>query len=349
MCSFTGKRRQYGVILSIHEVHNLTKGNCHSSRIKHYYERYHRNGRIQGSSLRQMAYRGYADTVGNDVGSSKTSSTTTQKYVVEISYDGTAFCGFQLQPKVPTIQGKLEVALQKYLGVSREELVLQGAARTDSGVHAKQQYIEFFSPRRLDCNKFVHAMNNMLPEDICVHSLRNVNSDFNVRYCQGKIYTYDISLTRNPFLSRYTHLANRVLDIDGMRRASKKFVGARNFRLLTNTTRDVDQRGTDYIRLMYQCDVQFLDYHAGDIVRIAVMGKGFLYKQVRNMAGVLISVGQGALSTEDVEILVSGDTQRVTLQKSLYKVAEAKGLTLQRVYLQDEQIPKDNIFDVLSG
>ena len=300
-----------------------------------------------------MAYRGYADTVGNDLDSSKTSATTKQKYLVEISYDGTAFCGFQLQPKVPTIQGKIEMALEKYLGVSREELVLQGAARTDSGVHAKQQYIEFFSSRQLDCNNFVRAMNNMLPEDIGVHSLRNVKSDFNVRYCQGKIYTYDISLTRNPFLSRYTHLAKRGLDIDGMQRASKSFVGTKNFRLLTNTTRDVDQRagsgvGTDYTRLIYHCDVQLLEYHAGDIVRIAVMGKGFLYKQVRNMAGVLIGVGQGALSMEDVEILVSGDPQKVAQQKCLYKVAEAKGLTLQRIFLQDEQIPKDNIFDVLS-
>jgi len=269
------------------------------------------------------------------------------KYVAEISYDGTDYSGFQLQPKCPTIQGSMERALKNYCGLSRQELVVQGAARTDSGVHARQQFVEFYSSRHLREENFIHSLNRMIPMNIAVHSLRQVEQSFNVRYSQGKIYTYDIHLgsIRDPFLSRYRYVSHKYLSIDDMREACSLFVGTKDFRHLTNTTRD-DSTAHDTTRHMYQVDAAKIK----DGLRIAVMGKGFMYKQVRNMAGVLLAVGSGTMNLDDVQVLLQGNDNAVILgrQKSKYKVAEAKGLTLQRVFLQDEPVPNEyDVFDLL--
>jgi tRNA pseudouridine38-40 synthase len=224
----------------------------------------------------------------------------------------------------------------------RDHLVVQGAARTDSGVHARQQYVEFYSNRILNEETFVRAMNSMLPSSIVISALSPVENDFNVRFTNGKIYTYDIHLDkyRDPFTCRYRHVPKNPaeLDIDAMREGCQSFVGLRDFRLLTNKT---DRALESSERLIYQCKL-------GDIpggIRVAVMGKGFLYKQVRNMVGVLIAVGYHKLDRDDISILLQGDETKLYNQKSQYQVAEGKGLCLQRVFLLDEQLP-DSLFPV---
>ncbi|KAI8113851.1 hypothetical protein M9435_003842 [Picochlorum sp. BPE23] len=141
-------------------------------------------------------------------------------------------------------------------------------------------------------------------------------------------------------ISMYRHVPKNPaeLDIDAMREGCQSFVGLRDFRLLTNKT---DRALESSERLIYQCKL-------GDIpggIRVAVMGKGFLYKQVRNMVGVLIAVGYHKLDRDDISILLQGDETKLYNQKSQYQVAEGKGLCLQRVFLLDEQLP-DSLFPV---
>lgn len=268
--------------------------------------------------------------------------------MAEISYDGTDFKGFQLQPKSPTIQGSIERALRDYCGIPRQDLVVQGAARTDSGVHAAQQYVEFYSPRHLEELNFVKSLNRMIPPSIAVHSLVQVHPSCNVRYSQGKMYTYDIHLgaVRDPFACRYRYEVRHpeALDVHAMKMACPLFIGTKNFRLLTNATGD-GRMLRDPTRHMYHVDIVDID----DGIRIVVVGKGFLYKQVRNMAGVLLAVGAGTMSIEDVGVLLhdTGDDVVARQQKSKYKVAEAKGLTLQRVFLQHQPVPNDHDIESL--
>ncbi len=350
----TCKRGQHGHVLGSPANNLLPAGNCYSGRIQHCDEWITRYTFIRRNRLASLDHRRGAHIVGDDSCSPKLQQNPQGlkfKYLAEMSYDGTDYNGFQLQPKCPTIQGSMERALTNFCGLSRQELVVQGAARTDSGVHARQQFIEFYSPRHLQEEYFIRSMNRMIPSSISVHSLREVEQSFNVRYSQGKIYTYDIHLTsiRDPFMCRYRHMPRHPtnLDIETIRMACSHFVGTQDFRFLTNTTGD-DTLEHDTRRHMYQVDARKIK----DGLRIAVMGRGFMYKQVRNMAGVLLAVGSGTMTLNDIQILLQGDEKAVMTgrQKTKYKVAEAKGLTLQRVFLMDEPVPNEHdVFHLIEG
>lgn len=343
---FAGKRWDAVPLLGVYALYVVPASHRSVCRIQHHYEWHTRCCIFRRSSVDAMVHWRHSHRRGAVAGASGACTYEgglRQKYVFEVAYDGTDFCGFQLQPSVPTVQAALERSLCRFLqGMHRDHLLVQGAARTDSGVHARQQYVEFYSNRVLNEETFVRAMNSMLPSSIVISALSPVEDDFNVRFTNGKIYTYDIHLDkyRDPFTCRYRHVPKNPagLDIDAMREACQSFVGLRDFRLLTNKT---DRALESSERLIYQCKL-------GDIpggIRVAVMGKGFLYKQVRNMVGVLIAVGYHKLDRHDIDILLQGDETKLYNQKSQYQVAEGKGLCLQRVFLLDEQLP-DSVFAV---
>ncbi len=255
------------------------------------------------------------------------------RYLAEISYDGSEYAGFQLQPEpVRTVQLVLERALCQFLKVSRDRLGVQAASRTDAGVHARQQYVEFYSPRDLGAAKFCHCVNSMLPEDVAVHSLERIDDGgFNVRYSAGKLYSYDIHTDsrKDCFLSRYRKVlaTRKPLDVDRMQVTCDLFVGEHDFRLLSAS--DPGQGST--VRRVFAVEVVEIDRG----LRILVHGKGFLHKMVRNIVGVLLAVGEGHLSPEDVAALLQADDEGVRERriKTRFKVAEGKGLCLQRVFL----------------
>lgn len=256
------------------------------------------------------------------------------KYLTWLSYDGTEYRGFQLQPApTRTVQLVVERALCRFLKVDRDLLGCQAASRTDSGVHARQQYVEFRSPRELSASKFVYCVNELLPDDVAVHSLERVdNEDFNVRYARAKVYSYDLHIDpqKDCFLSRYrkVHLTKDPLDVSLMRSVCGMFEGDHDFRLLSAC----DPGSGSTIRRVFA--VRVVDIDRG--IRIIVYGRGFLHKMVRNIVGVLIAVGEGRLSPEDVTTLLRADDEAVRERriKTRYKVVEGKGLCLQRVFLE---------------
>ena len=343
---FAGKRWHAVPVLGIYAPHIVAAGHRSVCRIQYRDEWHTRCFMFRRNGVDTLGRWGDAHCIGAAVAGATEGTTykggLRQKYVFEVAYDGTDFCGFQLQPSVPTVQGALERSLCKFLGgMHRDHLVVQGAARTDSGVHARQQYVEFYSNRVLDEERFVRAMNSLLPPSIVTSALSPVEDDFNVRFTNGKIYTYDIHLDkyRDPFTCRYRHVPKdpASLDVDSMRSVCQSFVGLKDFRLLTNKS---DRSLESSERLIYQCEL-------GNIpggIRVAVMGKGFLYKQVRHICGLLIGVGHHKLDTHDIEILLQGEETKLYNQKSQYQVAEGKGLCLQRVFLLGEQLPDSGLF-----
>lgn len=267
------------------------------------------------------------------------------KYLLEVSYDGTNYKGFQLQPRpTNTVQLVLERALCRFLHTDRVFLALQASSRTDTGVHSRQQYCTFFSPRPLSESKLVHCVNALLPEDVAVHSLKLVPREFNVRFTYGKIYTYDVhtSSQKDCFLGRYrkAHATKDPLDVDRMRSACDLFVGDNDFRLLSEWSDRSGRSESEASTVRRVFAVQVLPIDGG--LRIVIFGKGFLHKQCRNMAGVLLAVGSYHLAPSDVTLLLRpglpSDLARPL--KTQFKVAEGRGLTLQRVFLDENDLPE---------
>lgn len=263
---------------------------------------------------------------------------------MQVAYDGTTYRGFQLQPKVPTIQRCLEKALKKHVGLDRSELLVQGSSRTDSGVHAKQQLVEFYSNRELNEEKFIWSINRMLPFDISVSKICRVGLETNIRHSFGKIYTYDVHLERirDPFVFKFRHVPTKpeLLRVDRMMAALPLFIGDKDFRLLSNTSPD-QHESFSTVRKIY--DFQATSIDGG--IRFACLGKGFLYKQMRHMVGALLSLGYGDLDEDDVLRLLlqcenTPTEDNLGVLKTKYKVAESKGLCLQRVFLSE--IPEYN-------
>eukprot|EP00890_Picochlorum_soloecismus_P004436 jgi/Picsp_1/4994/NSC_02357-R1_trna pseudouridine synthase a len=273
------------------------------------------------------------------------------KYIIDVAYDGTNYKGFQLQPKVPTIQGRLEKALTKHIGLDRSELLVQGSSRTDSGVHAKQQLVEFYSDRELNEEKFIWSINRMLPFDISVSKVSGVGLERSIRHSFGKIYTYDIHLERirDPFVFKFRHMPAKpdLLRIDKMVAALPLFIGDKDFKLLSNRSPDHDDEYFSTVRRIY--DFQATDIDGG--IRVACLGKGFMYKQMRHMVGALLSLGYGDLDEDDVLRLLlqhenTPQADNLRILKTRYKVAESKGLCLQRVFLSE--LPEyDSLFNLI--
>lgn len=274
-----------------------------------------------------------------------------RSYTIQLAYDGTDYWGWQLQaaPAVPaapagsgkrqrrprpTIQLRLEQALAKTTGESREELKVQAAGRTDAGVHASGQVAQFFTRRKTpDPPALLRALNSRLPPDIRAVAAAEVPLDFNVRYALRKTYTYDLHLepVADPFLHRFRHHPRRPerLNLDAMSDAARLFVGTHNFAAFASTSGDGAGKSAVKTIVRYQ----LLPIEGG--ARLEVEGSGFLYKQVRHMTGALLAVGTGLLAPGAIEAALAAGSQPGSGAQLHgfrgYMVAEAKGLCLKEV------------------
>ncbi len=217
-----------------------------------------------------------------------------------VAYDGSEFHGWQLQPNLRTVQGVIEQALRR---VVRHRVDLVGSGRTDAGVHAAGHVSHFVTTCELEPAKMKHAIGARLPKDVSILALREVNAGFDARRSAiSKLYRYRIyNAPGRPvehLLQRHTYHFWQPLDLERLRAAARHFPGERDFSAMTAAggTRE------SMIRTVLRCDVE---RHLNEI-RIDVEGTGFLYKQVRNMVGTLINVGEGRWEPDHVaEILES--------------------------------------------
>lgn len=233
-----------------------------------------------------------------------------------VAYDGTNYCGWQIQPTGITIEGVLNQALTQLLG---EEIQVIGASRTDSGVHSLGNVAVFDTETRIPPEKICYALNQRLPEDIVVQSSCEVPIDFHPRHCYSeKTYEYRI-LNRKipmPTLSRYTCFYYRRLDITKMQQAANYLIGRHDFKSFCSVKSNVE----DTVRKILFCNVE---KSQDDVVTIRVTGTGFLYNMVRIIAGTLILVGIGDLKPEQIpEIL------KQRKRSAAGPTAPAQGLTM---------------------
>ena len=244
------------------------------------------------------------------------------RYFMTFSYDGSDFKGYQKQNRARTVQGELEKVLTKVNGERSVSIVASG--RTDAGVHAMNQKAHFDLDKKIDCDKFLHSINSILPEDIYVKNLEEVSDNFHARFnAIGKEYIYQINMGEyNPLERKYVYQHNKKLDVVEMQRAMKYLEGTHNFRAFTK----VDEEKDDYVRTLSQTNV-IRDLKDVSKITLVFIGTGFMRYMVRNMVGTLIEIGEGKRRSEEIiEILASEDRRRAG------KTALPQGLFLKNVF-----------------
>jgi tRNA pseudouridine38-40 synthase len=222
-----------------------------------------------------------------------------------LAYDGTDFCGWQIQPGQPTIQGALSDVLEN---LTQQRLQIQGAGRTDAGVHANGQVANFKTQAELSAGEFQRAFNALLPNSIRIVAAEEAAPDFHARWnAVAKTYRYRIFRGRvvPPFVWRYVQHDPYPLDFDAMVEAARQFEGEHDFTsFAASTGSEDDDRERAMTRVIYRSEmVRVLDGNvptSGEEWIYTVRGKSFLRYMVRKIVGTLVDVGRGKLQPKDI-------------------------------------------------
>jgi len=219
-----------------------------------------------------------------------------------LSYDGTDFYGWQVQPQHPTIQGALAEAIERVTG---KRVLPQGSGRTDAGVHAIAQVASFVLESPIPTQNLAGALNNTLPISIRVTAVEEVTLDFHARRsAKAKSYEYRVFRAGicSPFIARYVHAHPYPLDEDAMSRAADAVIGEHDF---TSFAAVDPERGKgslefDNVRTIYSSEWR----REGDLLIYRVRGNGFLHHMVRNLVGTFLQAGKGSISTDAIPAIL---------------------------------------------
>ena len=241
-----------------------------------------------------------------------------RNFKVIVSYNGVNFYGYQRQDKLRTIQGEIEKVLKQ---IHHYEVKSFGAGRTDKGVHALNQVFNFESELNMNGNDYIKAFNSLLPKDIFVKSVEEVELDFHSRYSsKGKEYCYVLNEGEyNVFEKDYVYQFNKVLDIDMMIYASKLFLGKHDFR---NFCASEEEKVKDYVRIIDSIEI----IREEEKVKFIFKGNGFLRYMVRMLVAILIEIGQ---CRKDVSF-IEERLDKEKINRSNYKV-DSCGLYVVKV------------------
>lgn len=235
-----------------------------------------------------------------------------------VAYDGTNYCGWQVQPNGITIEGVLNRALSDLL---KEEIQVTGASRTDSGVHSLGNVAVFDTDTRIPAEKISYALNQRLPADVVVQDSCEVASDWHPRHCNSrKTYEYRILNRTFPMPTRRldTCFVHYTLDTERMQRAANLLEGTHDFKSFCSVNTAVENT----VRTIYSCDVK----QDGELITISVTGSGFLYNMVRIIAGTLIQVGLGRMDPEQIPDILAAKNR-----EAAGPTAPAHGLTMMGI------------------
>ena len=242
-------------------------------------------------------------------------------YLLWISYKGTNYAGFQVQPNAPTVCAVLQNAMQAALGQRPD---VKGCSRTDAGVHARRFALSFCYTGRVPMEKFVPALNAHLPPDIRALAVQPVADDFHARYAaHAKTYHYYILNARvdDPFTFDTCYRVAAPLDLAAMQAAAQQFVGTHDFAALCASGSSAAAHG-DTARTITECNV----VQSGNHFVISVTADGYLYNMVRILAGTLVEAGLHKRAPESIPALLASRDRRQAGQ-----TLPAKGLFLEKV------------------
>ena len=222
---------------------------------------------------------------------------------VILTYDGTEFSGWQVQPGAATVQGTLASAIGRITG---EKVLPQGSGRTDAGVHALAQVVTFVTESSVPTKNFVKALNDILPASVRVLEVTEAPPEFHARHsARAKTYHYRIyrGAICPPFLARYVWHYPYLLDEAAMMRAAALVAGEHDFTSFAavDPERGREDEPTSNVRTIHSSSWE----RAGGELVYTVRGSGFLHHMVRNLVGTFILVGKGTLQAEDVSRILA--------------------------------------------
>jgi tRNA pseudouridine38-40 synthase len=222
------------------------------------------------------------------------------RYLLEISFNGTNYAGWQIQPNAVTVQEVLNNAIGV---ITRQQIDTVGCGRTDTGVHAKQYFAHFDCEAELPPN-FKKSLNGILPYDIAIHHVNAVNPEFSARFdAVSRTYEYLITFEKNPFHHMLATRWYNQLDIEAMNLACNAMLGERDFCSFSKVNTDVKH---------YTCNLMSARwYYRDDLLVFEVMANRFLRNMVRAMVGTLVMVGEGRIDqAQFMDILESKDRRK---------------------------------------
>jgi len=216
------------------------------------------------------------------------------RFFIELSYKGTDYHGWQIQPNANSVQAEINKALSTLLNTKIE---VMGAGRTDTGVHAKQMFAHFDCQQDLDGLELVSKLNGFLPKDITIHNINAVTDDANCRFdALSRTYHYHIIQQKNPF-NTTAYLLYKNLDVDTMNLACKHLLGKQDF---TSFSKVNTQTFTN------NCNVMLANWEQKEEELIfTIKSDRFLRNMVRAIVGTLLAVGEGKIKPEQVKEIIA--------------------------------------------
>lgn len=219
-----------------------------------------------------------------------------------IAYDGTAYHGWQIQPKEITVEAVINRVLSE---LCQEDIKVIGASRTDAGVHALGNVAVFDTESQIPAEKFAYAMNARLPWDIRVQSSTQVADDFHPRHCDSiKTYEYHIFNKKIGMPSKrfYSYFFHWDIDLEAMREAASYIVGEHDFKSFCSAKTQV----VETVRTIYSLDLR----EENEEIILRIRGNGFLYNMVRIITGTLLQVGTGHYRPEQVKAMIEAKNRQ---------------------------------------
>lgn len=241
-----------------------------------------------------------------------------------VAYDGTNYCGWQVQKNGITVEEILNRELRKLL---KEEVSVIGASRTDSGVHSRGNIAVFDTETRIPPEKICYALNERLPEDIVIQQSREVLPDFHPRKCSSrKTYEYRIwnRRFRDPLNRLYSYFVYVPLDVEAMKEGAAYLEGEHDFASFCSS----GSQAATTVRTLYEAVVN----REGDLITIRLTGNGFLYNMVRIIAGTLIKIGMHVYPPSHMREILEARDRRAAGPK-----APAVGLTLMKIEIDENE------------
>lgn len=245
-----------------------------------------------------------------------------KRVLLTLSYDGTEYHGWQVQPNGITVQQRLQDALEILLGTRPP---VTGCSRTDAGVHAREFCCHLDCEDNIPSAAFLKGLNSILPNDIAVKACRRVPNDFHARYsAKGKnyIYRFYCSETTDPFLSRYALRVEKKLDIDAMNYFCGSLIGRHDFLPFSSSGRTVKNT----VRTITYCEMTI----DNGLPSLSVSADGFLYNMVRIISGTALAVSQKRLPISCAEKIFSSRDR-----SEAGETAPPQGLFLNRVFYDE--------------
>ena len=243
------------------------------------------------------------------------------RYFIELSYNGSAYHGWQNQPNALSVQEVTEKALSTLLKTS---ISIMGAGRTDTGVHAKQMFAHFDYENDLDATDLVFKLNSFLPKDVVIHDIFKVKEEAHSRFnAISRTYLYRIALKKNAFTNNDTFYVRQTLDIENMIEATKILFQYKDFQCFSKSNTDVKT---------YHCNIMKAEWVlVNNELQFTIKADRFLRNMVRAIIGTLINIGLGKIAVDDLHTII----------KSKNRSEAGFSVPAHALYLTAVQYPND--------